>query len=206
MKAGWTRWLVAVLVLAACGLVACGGGDGATQPDPQPTEASLPDAVSSPATIEASAQTATPPPEPGPVEGTGSNYWTSRNEFTDRLSTAIFARNGDTIFSIGCLDGELWISVKGLPVPISDIRDEFSVRWRVDSNRVVAETWEGVDDLQTGHVALSWDTSLYTQARYGAALLIELTGYLSITETFRFDLTGMFDTPVQWNIDNCGGY
>ena len=53
---------------------------------------------------------------------------------------------------------------------------------------------------------MSWDTSLYTQARYGATLLIELTGYLGITETFRFDLAGMFDTPVQWNIDNCGGY
>lgn len=206
MKAGWTRWFVAVLVLAACGLVACGGGDGATQPDPQPTEASLPDAVSSPATIEVPARIATPPPEPGPVEGTGSNYWTRRDEFTDRLNTALFSWSGDTIFSIICLDGELWTSVKGYAVPISNIRDEFSVRWRVDSSQLVAETWEGIDDLQTGHVALTSDVDLYTRARYGASLLIELKGYLSITETFRFDLTGMFDTPVQWNIENCGGY
>ena len=200
MEAGLTRWLVAVLVLAASGLVACGGGDGAAQPDPQPTET-----VASPAPTRAGAST-TPPPKLRPVEGSGSNWSTNRDEFTDDLRTYLFRWDGDTFFSITCYEGRIVTSVQGLAVPISDIRDEFSVRWRVDSNPVVAETWEGVDNLQDGHMALTRDVGLYFEARYGSSLIIELTGYLDIAERFRFDLSGMFDTPVQWNIDNCGEY
>lgn len=196
------RWLVTVLVLAACGsLVAV--AMFATQPDPQPT-----DAVSSPAPAPSSppARIATPPPKIRPVEGVGSNWMTYQDEITGRLSTALINRSGGTIFAIGCLDGEIWTSIKGMAVPISDIDDEFSVRWRVDSSPVVAETWDGVDDLQTGHVAMTSDDRLYIQARYGTSLLIELTGYLGVAETFRFDLAGMFNSPAQWNIDNCGEY
>lgn len=200
MDAGLARWLVAVLVLAACGLVACGGGDGAAQPDPQPTEA-----VASPVPTPAGAST-TPPPKLRPVEGSGSNWSTNRDEFTDDLRTYLFRWDGDTFFSITCYEGRIVTSVQGIAVPISDIRDEFSVRWRVDSNPVVAETWEGVDNLQDGHMALTRDVGLYFEARYGSSLIIELTGYLDIAERFRFDLSGMFDTPVQWNIDNCGEY
>ena len=78
------RWFVVVLVIAAGGLVACGGGDDATQPDPQPTEAVSPPAPT-PATI------ATPPPSIRPVEGVGSNWMTYQDEFTGRLSTALIA-------------------------------------------------------------------------------------------------------------------
>ena len=148
----------------------------------------------------------TPPPKLRPVEGSGSNWSTNRDEFTDDLRTYLFRWDGDTFFSITCYEGRIVTSVQGIAVPISDIRDEFSVRWRVDSNPVVAETWEGVDNLQDGHMALTRDVGLYFEARYGSSLIIELTGYLDIAERFRFDLSGMFDTPVQWNIDNCGEY
>ena len=145
-----------------------------------------------------------------PFEGVGRNYATTRDDFTDEINTGIFASidgkyswSEDTRLMVLCAGGQLYTAVSGDHVPISDLDDEHTVLWRVDSNPAVQEVWVGIDDSDTSRTR---SFALYNQMRYGQSVAISITGWLDSSDNLRFNLEGMFDTPAQWNIDNCGNY
>lgn len=135
-----------------------------------------------------------------PFEGSGDIFFTARDEFTDDLRTTVYSRSGDNLLVVACGEGQLLTGVTGEDVPTSDIRGQHTVLWRVDSNSAVEEAWDG-SPMATS----TFDLDLYKQLRYGQSVIFRISGWRS-SETVRFDLAGMFDTPAQWNIDNCGRY
>ena len=105
---------------------------------------------------------------------------------------------------VACSNRGLIVWVGGDRVPISDLNNQHTVLWRVDANPPVEESWIGIDSSRQTAPGPN-NLRIYNQIRHGQSVVLRITGY-SQSETIRFNLDGMFDTPAQWNIDNCGNY
>ena len=139
-----------------------------------------------------------------PFEGSGTNYAATRDDFTDKVITYIRTATAGAHLVVACSNRGLIIWVGGDRVPISDLNDQHTVLWRVDANPPVEEIWIGIDSSRQTAPGPN-NLRIYNQIRHGQSVVLRITGY-SQSETIRFNLDGMFDTPAQWNIDNCGNY
>ena len=106
---------------------------------------------------------------------------------------------------LGCHSSR-WFDVKlnGVPSPDED-SGSVEVTLRVDDGVAVTQMWTQ-NDYGDARSVFSGDHAarLYQQLRGASSVAIGVAG--SGIDPVTFDLTGMFDTPVQANIDNCGMY
>ena len=129
--------------------------------------------------------------------------------FTDEITTIVLVlaeRNstyGDRpALAFACRRGALAVSIGGeYEVPISNLNDEWTITYRFDRRSSQTSTWSGEN-----YWAISpAPESFITEARTASQVVILMTGWLA-SEAFTFDLTGVFDTPAQENLDRCGTY
>lgn len=73
-----------------------------------------------------------------------------------------------------------------------------------DRPSVTSSWWVGSSGADSSHLFSRDGLRLMAQMRGASSLTVEIVG--SSLEPFTFDLSGMFDTPVQENLDECGYY
>ena len=113
--------------------------------------------------------------------------------------------HGQLEFDVGCNRfGDRYIQIGWFDASEADTFDvtleidgqEFGPEpWRVIPWHLDSKTWYGIDSFDSRHIARLRDASSLT-------VTIDGTDLPPVT----FDLTGMFDTPIQENIDECGYY
>ena len=140
----------------------------------------------------------------GPYEGSGSGYATERDasgSVTTYIYTppdADFRSPGaaGTALIVRCLKGQLQTYLSGGDLPTGNPGGGVGLAWSFDD-----DPWEpdgGVFGEELGTVLVDIPVTVTS----GGTLNINIDGPLYLT----FDLTNMFNSPVQWNIDNCGAY
>ena len=143
-----------------------------------------------------------------PISG-GAHYYVSypdRNAGR-RFTSVSIAATGDGVLGRGeptrlhlnCDSGRnLNIHVSPLPIGAG----EHTVRSRIDDGEWVEErwtTWDHDGEIYTNRAAIQGS---YDRLRQAQTLVLEFPSTPAVRRSF--DLTALFDTPVQTNIDNCG--
>ena len=141
----------------------------------------------------------------------GRLEWEASPEQDGRISTYLTrdvdvdgSPDGYLRLYVGCWAGDdMDIKIWGLPIPASD-SDSAIVTLRIDDGVAISETWGPWVGDSAVTVHSNQDARLYQRLRGASSFTIEVadSGLGPVT----FDLTGMFDTPVQENIDQCGMY
>ena len=134
------------------------------------------------------------------VQGSGK----ARSEITNTVPVDGLL-HGQLEFDIGCASfGDRYIQFGWFDATETDTLDvtleldghELPTEpWRAMTWRIDSKTWYGIDTFDSRLIARLRDTSSLT-------VTIDGTDLPPVT----FDLTGMFDTPIQENIDECGYY
>ena len=139
----------------------------------------------------------------------------SARERDDRVHTQVAntvavdsAHRGEVELSIRCLGGTtLWTYIGWFDVTDAD---SLAVTLEVDGVALPAETWSelttaGSDGVPVASAVQSRNPNEFiTRIRGASSLTVTIDG--SGLPPVTFDVTGMFDTPVQENIDECGNY
>ena len=112
------------------------------------------------------------------------------------------AFQGRLRFTLGCWDSQ-WLDLRVDGLPESDETSR-QVTVRIDDQDEVVEAWRSFNESGRQMIATT----------YARGLLLRLKGASSVTFTIAgsdltpvtFDLTGIFETPIQDNLDNCDMY
>ena len=157
--------------------------------------------------------TATTTPASGVWEGNDTLgavfYWTSRDEITDDLSTFVsvpttytdsYGLEQDAALTITCSQSRrsVWLSTDEY-----HSGDQESVSYRIDSGRARSERWDIFGSLNRAVtpalLSASTRDAFINRLRDGETLRIRTTE----TPTLTFNISQLFDTPAQVNIDAC---
>ena len=127
---------------------------------------------------------------------------------TNRVSLpAIPGLRGDRLeLEIACFTfGVQNVRFKWFGVSEADTRD---VTLEIDGHEYEAEPWRAFDWMSGSDHWFGVDSrdALRVIARLRGASSLKVTIYGANLPTTTFDVTGMFDTPIQENIDECGFY
>ena len=140
----------------------------------------------------------------------GGLEWFARTEDDGGISTyAIRTISVDDSaeqlrLNLGCWSGGgIDVKLNGVPTP-TDGTVSAVVTLRIDDGEVFTQTWDLHVYGESATVFAARDAQLYERLRGASSLTIEVAD--SSLPATTFDLTGMFSTPVQDNIDNCGMY
>ena len=140
----------------------------------------------------------------------GGLEWRAQTEEDGRVSTYV-ARTIDVdevsaslrlYLSCGSWGG-MDVKVNGVPTP-TDGTNSAVVTLQIEDGEAFTQTWDLAVYDEFATVFARRDAQLYELLRGASSLTIEVAD--SSLPATTFDLTGMFDTPVQDNIDNCGMY
>ena len=137
-------------------------------------------------------------------------YSAVRDRFTGSVNTVVLVEGvrGSSlwqgVFGLGCHEGNLGFAVSDTPY-ISSLRDDFTtVQFVIDSGSPISQRMRigsGGDSLAG---QWDWSSSLGTAIRNGRTLYVRFDAY-SEQWNGEFDISDLFNTPVQPNLDNCGG-
>lgn len=149
--------------------------------------------------------------EEGGRTSAGVAFSTSRDPIDDALtSVAAIRRVQATEFDfepallvVGCFEGSFQVLVTGMPFTF--LESELDVEYRFDKRSAVSATWDIMDDDSLSTTASPPDDRTFEQqVRNADALAIRGRSNADEVETYEFTLDGLFDTPVQPNLDHCG--
>lgn len=143
----------------------------------------------------------------------GVAYSVVQDPIDDALSTFVgiadteadeFAFEPATLI-VGCFEGQFAVLVSGMPFTLFE--NELDVEYRFDEETALADKWLIVDDggFDTA-VAAPKPREFASRLRGAETLVVRGTSNTDDTATVKFELDGLFDTPVQPNIDHCGEY
>lgn len=106
---------------------------------------------------------------------------------------------------IGCFEGQFAVLVSGMPFTL--LENELDVEYRFDEETAFADKWLIVDDggFDTA-VAAPNPREFAARLRAADTLVVRGTSNTEDTATAQFKLAGLFETPVQPNLDYCGEY
>lgn len=92
-------------------------------------------------------------------------------------------------------------------MPFTLFENELDVEYRFDDETAFADKWLIVDDggFDTA-IAAPEPREFAARLRRAETLVVRGTSNTDETATVEFDLGGLFDTPVQPNLDHCGEY
>ena len=134
--------------------------------------------------------------------------WYARTEDDGRITTyanrELAVEDARLRLVLGCWSGDhMDVKIQGVPTPVDGV-DSAEVTLRIDDGEAFKQTWDLGVYGESSTVFARLDAKLYEQLRGKSSFTVEVadSGLGPVT----FDLTGMFDTPVQENIDNCGMY
>ncbi len=151
--------------------------------------------------------------EEGEQTSEGTVFKTSRDPINDALTSFVAVRHtlaGEFDFEpalliVGCFEGSFQVLVTGMPFTF--LESELDMEYRFDKGEAVAVKWEVVDDDSLSTTASPLDDRAFEEGmREAASLAIRGRSNTDDTETFEFSLGGLWDTPVQANLDLCGEY
>ena len=143
----------------------------------------------------------------------GVAYSVVQDPIDDALSTFVgiidseadeFAFEPATLI-VGCFEGQFAVLVSGMPFTL--LENELDVEYRFDDETAFADKWLIVDDggFDTA-VAAPNPHEFANRLRAAETLVVRGTSNTDDTATVVFELAGLFNTPVQPNIDHCGEY
>ena len=143
----------------------------------------------------------------------GVAYSVIQDPIDDALSTFVgvvdseadeFAFEQATLI-VGCFEGQFAVLVSGMPFTLFE--NELDVEYRFDDETAFADKWLIVDDggFDTA-IAAPKPREFAARLREAETLVVRGTSNTDDTATVKFELDGLFDTPVQPNIDRCGEY
>ena len=106
---------------------------------------------------------------------------------------------------VGCFEGRFAVLVSGMPFTL--LENELDVEYRFDDETAFADKWLIVDDggFDTA-VAVPKPREFAARLRAADTLVVRGTSNTNDTATAQFKLAGLFETPVQPNLDHCGEY
>ena len=148
------------------------------------------------------------------VDGSTSDalFWNARLVGDDVLSSVSILASvaasplGFLQLTNSCLGGERFLNIDELERTDAEF---LNVRLELDGVSLSTEAWavepaRHLDGTKVSSAAAPNVERLAAQLRNASSLTVTIDG--SGLPPVTFDLTGMFDTPVQANIDNCGNY
>ena len=159
-----------------------------------------------------------PPPSYVPVTNVGGwsgqiqyGAWTNADDGTvsTRLVSLPHANDESglgTQLVVACWSGQHpALQIEGLPTLDSN---SVQVTLRIDGAEPITETWNvwnGLEDNNAdSNVHTSWSQLTDPQFRTASSVTVEIGSTDPIVVTF--DIDGMFETPLQENLDECGNY
>lgn len=169
------------------------------------------------ATTPTPVPTATPTTTSGTFEGRGqlgeTAYWTNRDELTDELTTFLmvvtpytddYGLNQSASVVVTCDDSTgrrgVWLSSDEYHSRSSKV----TVTYRIDTHDAVSGRWEAFGDLGKAVTPSILNTTardaFIDEMHGGSTLRIRTTA----TPVLTFDVSELFNTPAQVNIDRCG--
>ncbi len=169
-------------------------------------------------TSSAPTGTATPGRTPSaPFEGEGTlgevHYWTDRDELTDTFSTFVmvitpyvddYGLDQSASLVVNCSSARGYVAVWLSTDEYHSRTRKVSVAYRVDGQSPQSGRWDAFGDLGHGLTPNLQDraaTGAFIDALRGGSTLRIRTPE---TPTLTFDISQLFDTPAQVNIDSCG--
>ena len=176
---------------------------------PRPTATPTP--TPSPTPTPTAVATATPAPSraTGPILGrhralNGASYIAERDPIDDSLSTGIgvtdeyrdaYGVNQLAIFNIICTSS----GTLGIGMSTDEYHRSGRITYRIDDRASVSVTWVPNGDQLLNPTTASAERLV--ESLRGASRLLIRTSEIDLLE---FDVSGILQTPVQPNIDNCG--
>ena len=143
----------------------------------------------------------------------GVAYSAVRDPIDDALSTFVGIVDSEVdefafeqaALIVGCFEGQFAVLVSGMPFTLFE--NELDVEYRFDDETAFADKWLIVDDggFDTA-IAAPKPHEFAARLRRAETLVVRGTSNTDDTATVKFELDGLFDTPVQPNIDHCGEY
>lgn len=143
----------------------------------------------------------------------GVAYSVVQDPIDDALTTFVGVIDSETdefafeqaTLVVGCFEGRFAVLVSGMPFTLFE--NELDVEYRFDDETALADKWLIVDNggFDTA-VAAPKPREFAARLRAADTLVVRGTSNTDDTATVQFKLAGLFETPVQPNLDHCGEY